>query len=226
MTTGGSFVASSLDIWNQNFMAGQTLRFKGGASEGVVKNLGSISSSGGDVYFDIVATGTSTATQNPTGTFSANVDTSLLSTADLVTALGQGNVIVQTGATAGAQAGNIDVQAGFTWANANSLTLSAFNGIIVDNGVTITNTGGGSVILRANNTGIGGVSGAGLTAGFGAVIFNGTGAQVALSGGTTPVTSISSMMGSTPGPAHSIPLSLTRVISRWPPAAHSPPSSS
>ncbi|MBW0002678.1 MAG: filamentous hemagglutinin N-terminal domain-containing protein, partial [Hyphomicrobiales bacterium] len=51
VTTGGSFVASSLDISNQNFMAGQTLRFTGkGASDGMVKNLGSISSSGGDVF--------------------------------------------------------------------------------------------------------------------------------------------------------------------------------
>ncbi|MBV9567308.1 MAG: filamentous hemagglutinin N-terminal domain-containing protein, partial [Hyphomicrobiales bacterium] len=51
VTTGGSFVASSLDISNQNFMAGETLRFTGkGASDGVVKNLGSISSSGGDVF--------------------------------------------------------------------------------------------------------------------------------------------------------------------------------
>jgi len=50
ITTGGSFVASSLDISNQNFMAGQTLRFEGGANEGMVKNLGSISSSGGDVF--------------------------------------------------------------------------------------------------------------------------------------------------------------------------------
>jgi filamentous hemagglutinin family protein len=50
ITTGGSFVASSLDISNQNFMAGQTLRFEGkGTSDGMVKNLGSISSSGGDV---------------------------------------------------------------------------------------------------------------------------------------------------------------------------------
>jgi len=49
VTTGGSFVASSLDISNQNFMAGQTLRFEGkGATDGMVKNLGSISSSGGD----------------------------------------------------------------------------------------------------------------------------------------------------------------------------------
>jgi filamentous hemagglutinin family protein len=51
ITTGGSFVASSLDISNQNFMAGQTLRFDGkGAADGMVKNLGSISSSGGDVF--------------------------------------------------------------------------------------------------------------------------------------------------------------------------------
>ena len=51
ITTGGSFVASSLDISNQNFMAGSTLHFEGrGQSDGMVKNLGSISSSGGDVF--------------------------------------------------------------------------------------------------------------------------------------------------------------------------------
>ena len=51
VTTGGTFVASSLDISNQNFMAGSTLAFKGnGTSGAVVKNLGSISSSGGDVF--------------------------------------------------------------------------------------------------------------------------------------------------------------------------------
>jgi filamentous hemagglutinin family protein len=69
VTTGGSFVASSLDISNQNFMAGSTLAFKGdGTSEAVVKNLGSISSSGGDVFLiasSVVNSGTINA---PNGT--------------------------------------------------------------------------------------------------------------------------------------------------------------
>jgi filamentous hemagglutinin family protein len=131
---------------------------------------------------DIVATGTSTATQSPTRTFTANVDTSILTVTDLQNALSAGNVIVQTGATPGNQAGNINVNASFSWSTVSSLTLSAFNSITFATGVTATNTGGGSVTLRADNTGIGGVSGVGLNAGFGQVTFAG-GKQIKLSGG-------------------------------------------
>ncbi|MBV9569183.1 MAG: filamentous hemagglutinin N-terminal domain-containing protein [Hyphomicrobiales bacterium] len=69
ITTGGSFVASSLDISNQNFMAGQTLRFTGkSASDGVVKNLGSISSSGGDVFLIARSVVNSGSINAPNGT--------------------------------------------------------------------------------------------------------------------------------------------------------------
>ncbi len=69
ITTGGSFVASSLDISNQNFMAGQTLRFEGkGASDGMVKNLGSISSSGGDVFLIARSVVNSGSINAPNGT--------------------------------------------------------------------------------------------------------------------------------------------------------------
>ena len=130
------------------------------------------------------ATGTSTATLSPAGTFTANVDTSLLTVTDLQNALAAGSVVVQTGAAPGSQAGNINVNASFSWSSATSLTLSAFNSINFATGVTATNTGGGSVTLRADDTGIGGVSGAGLNAGFGQVTFAG-GKQIKLSGGAT-----------------------------------------
>ena len=69
VTTGGSFVASSLDISNQNFMAGQTLRFEGkGQSDGMVKNLGSISSSGGDVFLIARSVVNSGSINAPNGT--------------------------------------------------------------------------------------------------------------------------------------------------------------
>ncbi|HEV3249064.1 MAG TPA: filamentous hemagglutinin N-terminal domain-containing protein, partial [Beijerinckiaceae bacterium] len=69
VTTGGSFVASSLDIANQNFMAGQTLRFEGkGQSDGMVKNLGSISSSGGDVFLIARSVVNSGSINAPNGT--------------------------------------------------------------------------------------------------------------------------------------------------------------
>lgn len=135
---------------------------------------------------DIVSTGTSSIQiTNGTGTAtSGSPSDSTLTVTDLQNALGQGNVILQTSGTLGPTTGlgNINVNASFSWATANSLTLSAFNSINFATGVTATNTGGGSVTLRADNTGIGGVSGAGLIAGFGQVTFAG-GKQIKLSGG-------------------------------------------
>ncbi|WP_244195533.1 beta strand repeat-containing protein [Caballeronia arationis] len=49
VTTGGRFVASTLDIGNDNFMNGGPLSLAG-SSDGVVVNLGKISSTGGDVF--------------------------------------------------------------------------------------------------------------------------------------------------------------------------------
>ncbi|WP_327373437.1 two-partner secretion domain-containing protein [Caballeronia arationis] len=49
VTTGGRFVASTLDIGNANFMSGGSLNLSG-SSDGVVINLGKISSTGGDVF--------------------------------------------------------------------------------------------------------------------------------------------------------------------------------
>jgi filamentous hemagglutinin family protein len=49
VTTGGRFVASTLDIGNNNFMNGGSLNLTG-SGDGVVVNLGKISSTGGDVF--------------------------------------------------------------------------------------------------------------------------------------------------------------------------------
>ena len=80
--------------------------------------------------------------------------------------------------------GNINAETSFL-GECERTALSAFNSIDLRSGVVIANTGGGSVTLRADNTGIGRISGAGLKTGFGQVKF-GAGAQIALSGGTTP----------------------------------------
>ncbi|SAL67836.1 two-partner secretion domain-containing protein [Caballeronia humi] len=49
VTTGGRFVASTLDVGNDAFMSGGSLTLTG-SCDGVVVNLGKISSSGGDVF--------------------------------------------------------------------------------------------------------------------------------------------------------------------------------
>jgi len=97
-------------------------------------------------------------------TLTGTADNSVLSVSTLENALKFGNVTVQTG-TSGTQAGDIEVASTVGWTSGNSLTLSAFRNITVDNGVTIFNIGSGSVSLRADNTGTG----------IGTVAFNGTG---------------------------------------------------
>jgi len=72
--------------------------------------------------------------------------------ADLGAQLELANVTIQT-VTAGAEMGYIAVDDAVTWASANRLTLSAHSDIAVNN--VITNTGGGSLILRADSNGDG-----------------------------------------------------------------------
>jgi len=97
-------------------------------------------------------------------TLTGTADNSVLSVSTLENALKFGNVTVQTG-TSGTQAGDIEVASTVGWTSGNSLTLSAYRNITIDNGVTIFNIGSGSLSLRADNTGTG----------MGAVAFNGTG---------------------------------------------------
>ena len=87
---------------------------------------------------------------------------SYLSVATLENQLQNGNVVVTTGGAGspGSDAGNINVDGIVTWGNNNSLTLSAYNNINFFSGASITNTAGGNLILRADNsaTGIGTVT--------------------------------------------------------------------
>jgi filamentous hemagglutinin family protein len=93
VTTGGRFVASTLDIDDNAFLAGGPLTLKG-TSNGVVINFGKISSSGGDVF--LIA---NKAVAN-LGTVSAPVGTAELATGTQVllrdSSSGQ-QVFVQTG---------------------------------------------------------------------------------------------------------------------------------
>jgi filamentous hemagglutinin family protein len=74
--------------------------------------------------------------------------------------LANGNFIVQTG-TSGEGPGNItvdsDVSGDFalTWGNASTLTLSAFGSIVFQSGASVSNSGAGNLVLRADNTGTG-----------------------------------------------------------------------
>lgn len=89
--------------------------------------------------------------------------------ATLASYLGNSNVEIQT-ATTGGEAGDIYVNDNVTWYNFNKLTLSAHRNIYVNK--TINANGGGSVLLRADNTGTG----------VGTVAFGGTGHITATGG--------------------------------------------
>jgi len=117
----------------------------------------------------IQVSGTSTTT-NSGSTYTSNVDNSILTVADLQTALTNANVLVQTG-SGGLQAGDITVADNVVWSNPNTLTLSAFRNINMN--ATITNSSGGSLTLKADNTGIG----------IGTIVFSGITPQINMSGG-------------------------------------------
>ena len=89
----------------------------------------------------------------------------------LQTALASGNVLVTTGSGTGN--GDITVAQSVSWSNANTLVLGAYRNIIINNGITIANTGAGSLDLAA------GVfsppSGNWYGTGTGTIIFNGSG---------------------------------------------------
>jgi hypothetical protein len=91
--------------------------------------------------------------------------------ANLGAMLGSANVTIQTGAT-GNQVGNITVSDSVSWSSTNTLTLNAYHDIDVNN--AISNSGGGSLVLRADATGTGS----------GNVFFAGLG-HVSLTGGGT-----------------------------------------
>ncbi|MFN7558368.1 MAG: beta strand repeat-containing protein, partial [bacterium] len=72
---------------------------------------------------------------------------SILNVATLQTALGTGNVIIQSSGGTGGN-GDITFVDAVAWNNANSLTVNASRHLMVNN--TITNTGTGNITLNAN----------------------------------------------------------------------------
>ncbi len=120
----------------------------------------------------IQAAGTTTATASgtPTTGYTANTDNSIVTVADLQNALVNANILIQTGVS-GAQAGDITVANAITWNNTNTLTLSAYHSINID--AAITNAAGGSLSLRADNTGTSA----------GTITFAGVTPQITMSGG-------------------------------------------
>jgi filamentous hemagglutinin family protein len=76
---------------------------------------------------------------------------------DIRDQLANQNVVIATNLTVEGD-GDIDVRASINWSTNNSLTLSAYHDINIFDyytPVTITNTAGGSLVLRADNTGTG-----------------------------------------------------------------------
>ncbi len=152
---------------------------------------------------------TTSADANVSGAtpFQPTASGSVLTWATINTALGVGNVSVQTttGFNAG-QSGNITIATAFAYNRANALTFTAANNIIVNGAVTnngagaltLTASGAGSVALNQNVTttggnitvtgGGGGVTQAGATtvnAGAGTISVNGGGGAINLAGALT-----------------------------------------
>jgi filamentous hemagglutinin family protein len=78
---------------------------------------------------------------------------SYLAVSDLVNALSTANIIVQTSVNGSGGNGDIFVNTDINWNSGNTLTLSAYRNITINNGVTLANSAGGSLILQANNIG-------------------------------------------------------------------------
>ena len=97
-------------------------------------------------------------------TLNPTADDSVIQASTLEQALGLASVTVATGST-GTQPGDITVATNVSWSNGNSLTLSANRSVVIDDAVTIANTGAGNLNLRADSTG----------SGVGTVTFNGSG---------------------------------------------------
>jgi hypothetical protein len=108
-------------------------------------------------------------------TIDTNAGNQVITVASVQSALATGDVIVSTN-VAGSAAGDITVAAPVSWTSANTLTLSANRSITINDGVVISNTGAGSLNLRADSFG----------SGVGTVTFMGTG-KVDFSGGTGSV---------------------------------------
>ena len=95
------------------------------------------------------------------------IDATLAGT--IATALNGGSNVTQlTSATGTGGNGDITVASGISWSTNATLTLSAYRNIVVD--ANITSSGGGGVVLRADNAG----TGTGMMSGGGQVSTAGT----------------------------------------------------
>ena len=117
-----------------------------------------------------VTIGSGTPSASGSQNFVGNNSTdSFILPSKLEAALHNGSVIIATTTGGSAAGGNIIVASSFSWgggtSDGSSLTLSAFHDVIVNDRVTITNTGSGNLTLRADSLG----------SGSGTVTFNGTG---------------------------------------------------
>jgi len=105
----------------------------------------------GDLLIDPYNVTISTGKATGTG-FTAKADNTVINTVTLETALKTASVTILTG-SGGSQAGTITVDAPIAWTSGSTLSLSAYGSIAADS--TIKNTGAGSLVLRADNTGVG-----------------------------------------------------------------------
>ncbi len=82
---------------------------------------------------------------------------SVIMTNDLQNQLATSNVVITTNNAISpiGQNGDIFVNGSIAWNSSNSLTLNAFRNIQISDNVTISNTGAGSLTLRADSTGTG-----------------------------------------------------------------------
>ena len=144
VVTNGHFVASTLDVANNAFMAGSTLVFKG-SSNASVKNLGAISSTGGDVILiahDVSNAGTLSA---PQGTVAMAAGQEVLvqdSADDHVFVDAAGGDVTNSGAIDAAQVA-LKAAGGNVYALAGDSGVIRATGTAVKNGqVWLTATGG------------------------------------------------------------------------------------
>jgi filamentous hemagglutinin family protein len=168
---GGNIVVKA----SHQLAANGAVSAKGGSTTG---NGGSVETSGALVNVSSIKIDL-TAAHGKTGiwlidpsdlTISSNAGSntptiSNINVADLVNALATANVVVQTTVSGSGGLGDIIVMNNVNWAAATTLTLTAYHDVVINNGVSITNSNGGTLTLRADNTGTGN----------GTVLFNGSG---------------------------------------------------
>ncbi len=183
VTTGGSFVASTHDVTNDAFLNGSALTFKGD-SAATVENLGSISSTGGDVLLIAREVSNSGAISAPKGTAAlAGGHEVLLTESDNG---GKGRVMVRVGPGKADNQGTIQAaQVELKAAGGNIYALAGNNGGVIR--ATGSATRGGEVWLTADDGHVsnnGTVSATNADGGGGRVTVSATGGKAVVNTGT------------------------------------------